>query len=54
MEEEKEKKTSRKKEANDKDDVLVKEIIVERKSGFNYAEVIVIMLISLIIGGMVG
>lgn len=35
-------------------DVEVKEVIVEKKSGFNYAEVIVIMIISLIIGGIVG
>ena len=32
----------------------VREIIVEKKSGFNYAEVIVIMIITLIIGGFVG
>lgn len=32
----------------------VREVIVERKSGFNYAEVIVIMIITLIIGAVVG
>ena len=32
----------------------VKEIIVEKKSGFNYAEVIVIMIIMLIVGGITG
>ena len=32
----------------------VREVIVERKSGFNYAEVIVIMIISLIVGGIAG
>ncbi len=56
MEEEKnEKNTSNKKEAIDIDDnVQIKEIIVEKKSGFNYAEVIVIMIISLIIGAIGG
>ena len=56
MEEEKnEKNTSNKKEVMDIDDnVQVKEIIVEKKSGFNYAEVIVIMIISLIIGAIGG
>lgn len=56
MEEEKnEKNTSNKKEVIDIDDnVQVKEIIVEKKSGFNYAEVIVIMIISLIIGAIGG
>lgn len=32
----------------------VKEIIIEKKSGFNYAEVIVIIIISLILGGIAG
>ena len=56
MEEEKKiKKTSSDNEVNDIDEnVEVKEIIVEKKSGFNYAEVIVIMLISLIIGAIGG
>lgn len=55
MEEEKIGNTSKEKEVNDIDnDVVVKEIIVEKKSGFNYAEVIVIMLISLIIGAIGG
>jgi len=61
MEEEKKvKKTSNKKNevSNDikkeESKVEVKEVIIEKKSGFNYAEVIVIMLISLIIGGIVG
>lgn len=56
MKEEKNKKnTSVKKEDNDiEDNIQVKEIIVEKKSGFNYAEVIVIMIISLIIGAIGG
>ena len=32
----------------------IREVVVERKSGFNYAEVIVIMIITLILGGVVG
>ena len=57
MEEEKKvRRNSRKKEVEKKEEpeVVVKEIIVEKKSGFNYAEVIVIMLIALIIGGIIG
>lgn len=38
----------------EKEEPTVKEIIVEKKSGFNYAEVIVIMIIMLIVGGMTG
>ena len=56
-EDKKEKETStKKKEVIDKKEnsVEIKEVIVEKKSGFNYAEVIVIMIISLIIGGIVG
>ena len=34
--------------------VEVKEIIVEKNNGFNYAEVIVIMIITLILGGVIG
>lgn len=50
---EEEKKTS--KEVDDiEENVVVKEIIVEKKSGFNYAEVIVIMIISLTIGAIGG
>lgn len=37
-----------------KEKEIVKEIIVEKKSGFNYAEVIVIMVITLILGGIIG
>ena len=58
MEEEKKvKRTStKKKEVKniEEKNIEVKEVIVEKKSGFNYAEVIVIMIISLIIGGIVG
>lgn len=32
----------------------VREVIVERKIGFNYVEVIVIMIITLILGGVIG
>lgn len=32
----------------------VREVVIEKKSGFNYAEVIVIMIITLILGGVVG
>ncbi len=32
----------------------VREVVVERKVGFNYAEVIVIMIITLILGGVIG
>lgn len=32
----------------------VREVIVERKTGFNYVEVIVIMIITLILGGVIG
>ena len=55
-EENKVKKTSRKKEVANKEEkeVEIKEIIVEKNSGFNYAEVIVIMIISLMIGGIIG
>ena len=41
-----------KKESEKKEEV--KEIVVEKNSGFNYAEVIVIMVITLIIGGVCG
>ena len=58
MEDKKSKKNTSVKEKNviDNEDknVEIKEVIVEKKSGFNYAEVIVIMIISLIIGGIVG
>ncbi len=49
-EEKNEKKSSRKEEK----EVEVKEVIVEKKSGFNYLEVILIMIITLIIGGFLG
>lgn len=37
-----------------KEDVEIHEVIVERKAGFNYAEVIVIMIITLILGAVIG
>ena len=45
------KKTVKKEEPKE---VEIKEVIVEKKSGFNYAEVIVIMIITLILGGVIG
>ena len=54
MEEKEEKKRTRKKVVEIDKDENVREVIVEKKVGFNYAEVIVIMIITLIIGGMVG
>ena len=50
------KKTPKKvepKTKNEKEE-KVREIIVERKVGFNYAEVIVIMIITLILGAVIG
>ena len=35
-------------------EVEIREVIVERKSGFNYAEVIVIMIITIILGAAIG
>lgn len=35
-------------------EVEIREVIVERKTGFNYAEVIVIMIITLILGSVIG
>ena len=32
----------------------IREVVVEKKTGFNYAEVIVIMVITLILGGVIG
>lgn len=42
------------KKKEDKEDMEVREVIVERKSGFNYAEVVVIMIITLILGTLIG
>ncbi len=51
--EKKEKKITEKK--NEKQvDSEVREVIVEKKAGFNYIEVIVIMIITLILGGVIG
>lgn len=50
--------TRKKKEVVDKPEVEkeveIREVIVEKKSGFNYAEVIVIMIITLILGAVIG
>ena len=48
------KKKASVKKATPKKEVEIKEIIVEKKVGFNYAEVIVIMIITLILGGVIG
>ena len=47
------KKIKEEKKEPDKKEV-VKEVIVEKNNGFNYAEVIVIMIITLILGGVIG
>ncbi len=63
MEDNKEIKKKKVKESVDKeakDDIkqepkeIIKEVIVEKKIGFNYLEVILIMIITLIIGGFLG
>lgn len=50
--------TRKKKTVEDKPEVVkeieIREVIVEKKAGFNYAEVIVIMIITLILGGVIG
>lgn len=33
---------------------VIKEVVIEKNNGFNYAEVIVIMIITLILGGVIG
>ena len=43
-----------KKEPEVKEEIKIKEVIVEKNNGFNYAEVIVIMIITLILGGVCG
>lgn len=51
------KTTKRKKKVTPKEEtkeVEIREVIVERKTGFNYAEVIVIMIITLILGAVIG
>lgn len=46
---------SEEKEKNfEEEDTNVKEVIIEKKSGFNYLEVILIMIITLILGGFLG
>ncbi len=48
------KKKASVKKVTPKKEVEIKEVIVEKKVGFNYAEVIVIMIITLILGGVIG
>lgn len=43
-----------KEEKEEKREEEIREVIIEKKSGFNYLEVILIMIITLIIGGFVG
>jgi len=38
----------------EKPQIEIREVVVERKTGFNYAEVIVIMIITLILGAIIG
>jgi len=38
----------------EKPQIEIREVVVERKTGFNYAEVIVIMIITLILGAVIG
>ena len=38
----------------EKSEFEIREVIVERKTGFNYAEVIVIMIITLVLGAVIG
>lgn len=38
----------------EKSQIEIREVVVERKTGFNYAEVIVIMIITLILGAVIG
>lgn len=38
----------------EKSELEIREVIVERKTGFNYAEVIVIMIITLVLGAVIG
>lgn len=57
-EKEKKVRTTRKKKIEEvaeiKNEIEIREVIVERKAGFNYAEVIVIMIITLILGTVIG
>ena len=48
------KSTEKKVEIKEDKKEEVKEVIVEKNNGFNYAEVIVIMIITLILGGVIG
>ena len=54
MEDKKDVKTTKKISKEEDKKVVIKEVVVEKKAGFNYAEVIVIMIITLIIGGAIG
>lgn len=51
-----EKPKRKRKETTTPDDSMieVREVVVEKKEGFNYAEVIVIMIITLILGAVIG
>ena len=54
MEEEKKKTRKKSSDIDSNKEVEIREVIKEKKVGFNYLEVIVIMIITLIIGVMVG
>lgn len=48
------KNVNKKEKIASNDEIEVREVVVEKKVGFNYAEVIVIMVITLILGGIIG
>lgn len=48
------KKEEIKKEEDTTKEEKIREVVVERKTGFNYIEVIVIMIITLILGAVIG
>lgn len=48
------KNVNKKEKITSNDEIEVREVVVEKKVGFNYAEVIVIMVITLILGGIIG
>lgn len=54
MEEKESKRVKRKKEEIEIPEKEVIEVVVEKKSGFNYLEVIVIMIITLLLGSVIG
>lgn len=47
-------KSEREKLSKEQQESIIQEVFIERKTGFNYAEVIIIMIITLILGGVIG